>query len=227
MRISVSFFAWQSQCFSNFAGEYKNTANAGKIRKNLAVLTIRQEKEHKPKLLVPDFFRWGGGLPRERGGGQKVRYVPRNPGKPNFLVGYPGIFAGMSWGRPRSWRRKKFVFMFWPLEKSPQITKNTHFRTSSVSPNLSRIIRGYPKSLRKKKFVFDSCPPHQTPLAADTRSLLVMYVASQKNSRSRARPSGPSTRDRRHYSCDIPPEAQYLAQESCDAPLVIPPWPLC
>ena len=41
-------------------------------------------------------------------GGQKVRYVPRNPGKPNFLAGYPGILAG----RPKS-LRKKIVFNFW------------------------------------------------------------------------------------------------------------------
>ena len=29
-----------------------------------------------------------------KGGGQKVRYVPRNTGKPFFLAGYPGILPG-------------------------------------------------------------------------------------------------------------------------------------
>ena len=51
-----------------------------------------KQKEHKPKLLGPDIFRLGGGL--SRSGGQKVRHVPRIPGKPNFwagiLPGYPG-----------------------------------------------------------------------------------------------------------------------------------------
>ena len=35
-----------------------------------------KKKEHKPKLWGPDIFWWGGG---------------RNPGKTNFLAGYPGI----------------------------------------------------------------------------------------------------------------------------------------
>ena len=44
---------------------------------------------------------WGGenlrGLPRE-GGGAKLRYVPRNPGKPNFWAGYPGKLPGYPGG---------------------------------------------------------------------------------------------------------------------------------
>ena len=101
------------------------------------------KKEHKPKLLSPDIFRWGRGLPQEcqriakgaggkgprqktskivkkcqkvfrhfstifarhhfsgpfcnplrMGGGQKVRYVPRNQGKQTCLAGYPGILPG-------------------------------------------------------------------------------------------------------------------------------------
>ena len=51
-------------------------------------------KEHKPKLLSPDIFRWGGGLPREGGGGHKVRYAPTKPGKSNLLAGYLRILPG-------------------------------------------------------------------------------------------------------------------------------------
>ena len=58
-----------------------------------------KKKEPKPKLFGPDIFGGrGGGLPREGGGGQKVRYVLRNPGKPNFLAGCPDIFAGLFGG---------------------------------------------------------------------------------------------------------------------------------
>ena len=49
------------------------------------------ENKHKPKLLSPDIFRWGRGLSHEGGGGQKVRYVPRNQGNETFWAGYPGF----------------------------------------------------------------------------------------------------------------------------------------
>ena len=68
-----------------------------------------KKKDPKPKLFGPDICGWGGGLPRE---GQKVRYVLRSPGKPkfpNFLAGDPGIFAGISQGRPKSLRKKVCV----------------------------------------------------------------------------------------------------------------------
>ena len=51
----------------------------------------------------------GGGLPC---GGQKAQYVLRNPGKPNFWAGYPGIFAGISRGCPKSLREKKVCVYF-------------------------------------------------------------------------------------------------------------------
>ena len=63
------------------------------------------KKEHKPKLLSPDIFRWGRGLPREGGGGQKVRRVPRNQGNQTFWAGYPGIPEA-----PGKFEKKKFVF---------------------------------------------------------------------------------------------------------------------
>ena len=72
------------------------------------------KKEHKPKLLSPDIFRWGRGLPRE-GVGAKSSVCPSKPGKSNFLGGISRDFAGISQGRPKSLRKEKFVFNSRPL----------------------------------------------------------------------------------------------------------------
>ena len=40
--------------------------------------------------------------------GQKVRYVPRTM-KTNILVGYPAIFAGISWGAPEKFEEPNKV----------------------------------------------------------------------------------------------------------------------
>ena len=39
-----------------------------------------------------------------KGVGPKSSVCPSKPGKPNFLAGYPGIFSGISWSRPKSLR---------------------------------------------------------------------------------------------------------------------------
>ena len=57
-----------------------------------------KRKEPKPKGFGPDIFGWGGGIPCEWGGGQKVGYVPRSQGNQTFLVGYPGILLGYPGG---------------------------------------------------------------------------------------------------------------------------------
>ena len=44
------------------------------------------KKEPKPKLLSPDIFRWGGGLPREGVGAKKFGMFL----EPGILLGYPG-----------------------------------------------------------------------------------------------------------------------------------------
>ena len=66
--------------------------SAGGIHKNIVGIYLcnlsSKKKDPKPKLFGPDIFGWGGCLPRE-GVGPKVRYVLRNPGKPNFLARYP------------------------------------------------------------------------------------------------------------------------------------------
>ena len=47
-------------------------------------------------------------------GPKKVWYVLRNPKKPNFLAGYPWIFAGFSRGRPKSLRRESLCSILVP-----------------------------------------------------------------------------------------------------------------
>ena len=53
------------------------------------------KNEPKPKLLSPDIFRWGRGLPRE-GVGPKSSVCPSKPGKSNFFGGISRDFAGKS-----------------------------------------------------------------------------------------------------------------------------------
>ena len=78
---------------------------------NSCVYISGTKKEPKPKLLSPDIFRWGRGLPHERVGGQRFRYAPRNQGNQTFLAGYPGIWPGYP-GVPEKFEKKKFGFNF-------------------------------------------------------------------------------------------------------------------
>ena len=49
-------------------------------------------------------------------GGQKIGTSLENPGKPSFWAGYFRIFAWISQGCPKSFRKNVFVFNFWPLD---------------------------------------------------------------------------------------------------------------
>ena len=53
-----------------------------------------KKKEPKPKLLSPDIFWWGGGLPRERVGAKKFDTSLETQGNQTFWAGYPGILPG-------------------------------------------------------------------------------------------------------------------------------------
>ena len=71
------------------------------------------KKEPKPKLLSPDIFRWGRGLPHE-GVGPKSSVCPSKPGKSNFFGGISRDLAGISGGRPKSLRKKSLGSIFVP-----------------------------------------------------------------------------------------------------------------
>ena len=61
------------------------------------------------------YFPVGWGSSTRRGGGQKVRYVPRNTGKSNFLGGISQDFAGISRRCPKSLRNKSLCSIPFPI----------------------------------------------------------------------------------------------------------------
>ena len=56
------------------------------------------KKEHKPKLLSPDIFRWGRGLRREGVGARKFGKSLETREIKLFGAGYPGILPGYPGG---------------------------------------------------------------------------------------------------------------------------------
>ena len=73
-----------------------------------------KKKEPKPKLLGPDIFGWGGGLPREGVGAKNLGMSFEALGNQSFWRDILGFFARISQGRPKSMGTKKFVFNFRP-----------------------------------------------------------------------------------------------------------------
>ena len=57
--------------------------------------------EHKPKLLCPDIFRWGGGLPCEGVGAKKFGMSLETQESHTFWRDILGIFAAISQGCPK------------------------------------------------------------------------------------------------------------------------------
>ena len=75
----------------------------------------RKRKEHKPKLLSLDIFRWGRGLPREGVGAKKFGTPPRNQGNQIFfwrdIPGFCRDILELS----EKFETKRFVFNSRPL----------------------------------------------------------------------------------------------------------------
>ena len=72
------------------------------------------KKEHKPKLLSPDIFRWGRGLPRERAGAKKSGMSLKTSEIKLFGRDIPGFCWDIP-AAPEEFEKKKFVLNFWPL----------------------------------------------------------------------------------------------------------------
>ena len=89
-------------------------------------LSSGTKKEHKPKLLSPDIFRWGRGLPREGVGAKKFGMSLETreiklfwqdiPGFCRDIPGVPEKFEKEKFGRgcPKSWRKKSLGSIFVP-----------------------------------------------------------------------------------------------------------------
>ena len=75
---------------------------------------VGTKKEHKPKLLSPDMFRWGRGLPREGVGAKKFGMSLETSQIKLFGWDIPGFCWDIP-AAPKKFEKKKFVFNFWPL----------------------------------------------------------------------------------------------------------------
>ena len=75
---------------------------------------FREEKETQTQTFESGYFPVGWGSSTCSGGGQKVRYVPRNQGNQTFLAGFPRDFPGISRRRPKSLRNKSLCSIFGP-----------------------------------------------------------------------------------------------------------------
>ena len=69
------------------------------------------KKEHKPKLLSPDIFRWGRGLPREGVGAKKFGTSLETGEIKLFLRDIPGFCRDIP-GVPEKFEEKKCGFNF-------------------------------------------------------------------------------------------------------------------
>ena len=74
----------------------------------------KDNKKNRTNRLVR-IFSGGVGVCASRGGGQKVRYVPRNQGNQTFLAGYPGILPGYPGGAREVWEKKVCVHFSFPI----------------------------------------------------------------------------------------------------------------
>ena len=88
---------------------HKKRPKASKSDKNQA-----REKEHK--LLGPDIFRWGRGLPREGVGAKKFGMSFESQGNQTSGRGFSLDFCRDIPKGPEKFERKKFVFKSWPLK---------------------------------------------------------------------------------------------------------------
>ena len=96
--------------------------------------------EPKPKLLSPDIFWWGGGLPREGVGAKKFGISLKTRETKLFWRDIPG-FAGISRECPKSLGKNDFVFNVGPLSKRIAILRKfgaqfvTKLRNSPPPPS--------------------------------------------------------------------------------------------
>ena len=95
----------------------------------LQSFSLRQEKETQTQTFGSGYPLVGWGSFLWRGGGRKVRYVPRNQGDQTFVAGYPGILPGYPGGARKVWE-KKIVFNQFSFPTN--IRKNPHAHKNKI-----------------------------------------------------------------------------------------------
>ena len=88
--------------------------------------TVWEEKRTQTQTFWSGYLRAGWGSSTWRGGGQKVRYVPRNQGNQTYLAGYPGILPGYPGGARKVWK-KNLCWFFGPIQKTLNGGCKTYF----------------------------------------------------------------------------------------------------
>ena len=88
----------------------------------LKVYVQARKKEHKPKLLSLDIFRWGRGLPREGVGAKKFGMCLETREIKLFWRDIPGYCRDIP-GVPEKFEKTKFVFNSRPLQFAAFFTR--------------------------------------------------------------------------------------------------------
>ena len=115
------------------------------------------KKEPKPKLLSPDIFRWGRGLPRARVGAKKFGMSLETREIKLFWRDIPGFCWDIP-AVPEKFEKKRLVFSF----RSLMFVWVLHNPCTTPAKPMSNI--AVPEKFEKKKFVFNFWPLSWTHL---------------------------------------------------------------
>ena len=103
---------------------------------------FRREKGTQTQTFESGYLPVGEGSSTWTGGGQKVRYAPRNQGNQTFLAGYPGILRGYPGGARKVWEEKVCVQFWAPRIISCNLAPDLHGqnRVRVTTESLGRVI---------------------------------------------------------------------------------------
>ena len=93
---------------------------------------IREEKGTQTQTFGSGYPPVGWGFSTWRGGGRKVRYVPRNQGNQTLLAGYPRILPGYPGGAQKVWEKKVCVQFSFPTLVLLPGSMRVHTHTNSM-----------------------------------------------------------------------------------------------
>ena len=131
------------------------------------------KKEPKPKLLSPDIFWWGGGLPREGVGAKKIGMSLETQGIKLFWRDIPGFCRDIPEAPEKFEKKKMFGFNFWPL-----VSSLSFFLRNST---LKTVFRPFP-NIRQHCIATKFGRSHHT-LAKVSTNLVVLVVFPEDRKR--------------------------------------------